>query len=799
MKTPSLPLLALAAALSPNAAGAVDAPHRCAADWLKKTTAAVQRGGIPDNQDKSLREEKIENGTRWVVDFDAPSFPCDGALRHYLVVNSPGPYGDLIDPKTGKPVGGTAWKWSDDGFKQAWNLSLDQQVRILQASDDMYSFVDPRGLAVLKAADEVVDAAVALGVAVKKADAAGITAVKTANLTGSAFAGLPVYTVIPPAAAPADAKPDELKAALTGLLKDKPGKDPKTSTLAPGPKVLAFRAAIIDLADELAVRAGGRELLAKNGVDAAAKFDFVAGAKVAAFKALGNVKGAAESPALAPSILEKDADYQNALKYLVGAEPIKDGADVSTHDSAALSRLDYGLRNLIATRAAAADAALDLAKTKLKGTTVKATLAAVGRTDAPSTTAPPDLAAGVLAKLNANPDFAKLNQIFDNKHTPSKEEAAWAASPEGVAARQQRDQLIANAQATRLEGGRVIYRDGKPGTAAIDLPLNVRVPALSNADYRNLKENEVMLAILQGNPINAKLLAVIDAFKGTQVVADIPPKDAKLPPPVVVVKPTKSAWQTILSAVPAPGPFDFFTAKDARAETYLSAERTKAAEDAAAASRARMEATRKAVDARDAVTRKCDEEKAEIAARPADPFLSAAAAQKWRSSLAEAKNAECERRIREAYDNVIAGAKLADPAVVTRTKTEREAAAEATVKQAYVEAIKESVDELHKEYKTVKNDRAQKAASESGFGSFYGKHLDLVDGYFTKDWDGAALPGSTKTCTDSLWHPSARLPNRRVLPASFKDPTVDNVDDLCVHGNLVKHLQGYIGKGDVAK
>jgi hypothetical protein len=798
MKTPSLPLLALAAALSSNAA-ADDAPaRRCTAAWLTRAASAVSNGTTLPADDKSMISVPVTDAApRWIVNLDAAEFPCDAPLKHFLAVQGT-PSGEIVlKPGTLKPTEGLVWKWNDEGLSAAWQKGFPQQVGILTAVDQMYSFVDPRGVVAIKAADDVVDAAVALGVAAKATDNAGLTAVKTANYTSPTFAAYPVYSVAAPTAAPATA-PADLKVAIGKLFKDKPSKDPKAApTVVVGPAVLTFRKAIIDLADELATRAAGRELLAKQNVDGAAKFDFVPGAGVAAFKALGAVKDAAGSPAIPDAVAEKDENYKSALAYLVGTDPIKDGSDVSTHDSAALSRFDYGLRNLIATRAAAVDAAVDAARKKVT-TTVKAAQGTIDH-DAKAVPTPtagtPDLAAGVLAKLNANPDMARLNKIFENadntKADPNSPDAKWAASPDGIAARAQRDQLIADAKATKVANGQLAYRVG-----TTDLTSSVRVPGLTNAGYRGAIEDAVLVAILNGDT-SAKYLAAYDAFKGKAPVPDVPPVGAKIPvqDPPPPPPPAKSAWQTVLGATPEPS---WYNTKDARAQTYLSSERAAAAEDADKARQARMDATRKAQDARDAMSEKCDDEKAEIASRPADPLWKKAVADKWRSDLLAAKTTECAGRIQGAYDDVMTAAKLTDPLLVAKAKTDRETAADNMVKQAYVDGIKESIDELHKEYRDANNERAKKAADESGFMGFYGKHLDLVDGYFTKNWDGTTLPVSTKSCSDILWHPGSGR-GRGGKPAVFKDPNVSNVDDFCVHVGLVTHLKGYIGTGDAAK
>lgn len=799
MMTPRLPLLALAAALSTSAAAA-ELPRRCSADWLKKTAAVVSQGGAPANADKALVEEAIEGGTRLVVDLNAASFPCDAPLKRYLAVQAP--VGEpVLDAKTGKPVGGVMWAWADDGTRDAWRKGLDQQLRILAATDELYSTVDAKGRAVLEKADAVVDAAVKLGVAAKK-DGAALDKLKTAGYTGAAYEKEKAYTIEAPASAPATA-PADMKAALSALLKDPPtpkaakGKPaPKPGAPVLGPAPLAFRKAVIALASELAIRSARRDLLQKQGVDAGVKTDFAQGSKVNGFAAF------AEGPNGIPdNVASKDANYNAALSYLTDPKIVA-GDDPATHDSAALSRLDFGLRNLIASRAAAVDAAVAAARKRLNGATVKSALATVDR-DAnagdplrsSSKLAPAaDMSAGVLAKLQGSKDFADLNALFEARSKaaaadPNSPAAKWMASPQGQEAKAKLDTMRADAKATAVAGDQLQY---SVGGAKFSSP--VRVPGLKNDAYRGAIQDAVVTAIMKGSPFSAELQAALAAFRNDPAAAPLSPEQAatagKLPP--VEAKPAEpaSAWDKIAQATPAPG---WFSSYQGRIQKYQDEEHEKAAAEAAAASTKRREVQRAADAARAAESRKCDDEKKEISGREADPLWKPEVAAKWRSDMLAAKGKECEGRVQGAFDKVVADAHLTDPVAVDEARKKRIADADALVAKAYADGIMASVGELHKEYRDDKSDRARKAAAESKFYTFYGKHLDLVDGYFKKTWEDKK-DESTGACRGLLWHPA----KGEDVAAEFRDPTRDNVDDRCVHKGLVSHLKGYIGTGDKA-
>ena len=422
MKTPSpLLLLALTVALPSFASDpAPAAAGRCDAARLTK----LAQGYIGAEDQKILKTETVEgSGARQVIDIGSAPSLCDATVWRYLVLKG----------TAGQP----AVFWRDEGLKSAWAGDFTQQAKMLQTVDDVYKAVDAQGRDILASGDAVVDAAVKLGVAARK-DAAGPSALAGAGAAHAKFAGEKAYTV-----EAADAKtavsPADLKASLSRLLADRPAPKAKgkAKAAAPetvlGPGVLEFRKAVIGLASDLAGLSATNKLSASHGA-VGMKADFVAGAG-AAFAAAGKLAGKDGKASYPDSVAANEATYQGALKYLTDPA-ITAAGDDTPHDGAALSRLDYALRNLIAMRAAAVDQAVAAAKKRLAGRSVKETLAAVDR-DAKSAAgakgakgaeAAPKagvLGPDVLARLTGTKEYSELNSFYDNK---SKADPAWAES-----------------------------------------------------------------------------------------------------------------------------------------------------------------------------------------------------------------------------------------------------------------------------------------------------------------------------------------------------------------------------------
>lgn len=658
----------------------------------------------------------------------------------------------LNDSPDAKLCDAAVWRYvhsGDDDLKARWAQGWPEQVKVLTEVDARFQKVETAVLAALAAGDAAADAAVKAGVAERK-DGPKPDALVAAGW--STHGELVSYVLTKASAAPkaADA---ELKKAFDVLIAEKAGPAGGSKTVVPGSGVTAFRKAVVAAADAAATP----------------KSSWKPGAAGAAVD---------------------EARYKAALAFLAGAAALEP-ADAQPRLDAELTRYDYALRNLLSGRAAAVSLAYEAARARVPAATPPA---------AKKPSGPADLPADVLAHLGKVKDYQDLNALFEAKSKAAATDpkaAEWLKGEEGTAVRQRLDAMRADAAAVKVAGpGTLQYSVG--GTV---MTTTVRVPALQNGQYRDYIADAVALAIAS-NPLDGKLMAALAAFRNQSPAAP-PPPDApvdKLPPPPAAPpkegSTTGSALETITRATPAPSLWNWWTG---RMESYLSKQNEQAAADALAASQKRQEAQRRADAARAMETAKCDGEKAEIRSRPADPVWKKDAADRWRAGLLAAKETECQGRIQGAFDKVVADAKLAPEGEVSAAKKKREDDALNLVKQAYAEGIGASIEALRTEYQNPKTSRAKDAASESGLGQFYGNHLDLVKGYFVGNWDGDKRAPSTAACQGILWHPSSRGPNKTVNSASFKDPTLDNVDGLCVHAGLVTHLKGYINTGDVAK
>jgi hypothetical protein len=791
MKTPSVLLLALAAALPSLAAADPQPPAgRCDGTWLAAAHDLAAKGYSPKDDAKYLTTETVAGGSRQVVDIaNAPKL-CDATVWHYLAVKEPAGGDATLDAKTGKPVAPMVLKWRDEAVKTAWSQGLASQLEILIGVNDLYKEIDPKGRDVLAKGDAVVDAAVKLGVAARK-DAPSPSKLAEVGLASAGFAAEKAYEV-----APVEGKGStdaaQIKAALSALLKDstpaapKKGAKPAAPTLLLGPGVLAFRQGVIELAGKVAAKAKG-----------------------ASYKPVA--WGAASAAAAAD-----DKAYQAALSYLTDPA-IKDAADDSVHEKAALSAVDYALRNLLAQRAAGVDASVAAARKMLKGTTVAAALAGVAHdatVDPAKVPVPPkgSLAAEVLEKLKGTDEYSELSKIYDNNKNNSK----------GVEAKAQMARMEADAAATTV---------GKVGkTSALQFTIGgqkvtdtgILVADLTtDKDYRSFIANSVAQNIAGDGKLQAALAALRgQGDSGTVITpplkpdqqapaADLPKPPAKAPPP------EPSAWDALVKATPSAGFFGFFSSAET-AERYVSHQNESAAAIASDAARARngkeaelnrnAAAAQRAADAQkardlaDAAAKaKADEDR--IRRTPMDPDLSAAeAARIQNEQIAAREKAAAERKA--AIEKAAADAKAqrakdeaaalkAAQDAAAKAKAESDAKLKAlddTVNKAYDDGIAKAEAALHLDYKKPGSDRRDAAERESGYtGSFY--RLERVDKYFGDNWEGASLPKAAAACKTKL---GFKMPVGN--GAGFKDPSADNVDGMCgVHGGLVGYLSSFRG------
>jgi hypothetical protein len=814
MKAPN-PLLLLVLAVAAQASAA-DGP-RCT-DQLKGIQDILAKGGMPVGN-ANLVAEKMDGGVqaeRLVFDIAKAPEICDRPVWRYLATAQPGTKPSVLT-------------WNDDGLKQDWNgdKGLAEQARILAAVNALYGRTDELGKSVLAAGDAVVQAAVKIGVVKKKAGE-GTGRLLKDGLSGKPYEDLKGFTVaVPEKAAPA-AKPDDLKAALNQILADAPaakaapaatpaktGKGAATAKPEPapapadaaaavklGPATLAFRKSVIGLADFLAASAARHDLGDKAGVDAKlVTADFLY--KSQAPKWAASPVGADGKSNVSDETAADDAVYGAALAFLVGPanDPkIEFADDEAPRDAAALSRLDLGLRNMIALSAAGVAASVAAAKDSLHGQSVAAAVAAAQR-DAkigaePEAPKMGSVAADVLAKLTGEKKYTDLSAAYDKYKAAGKEN-----SDEAVAVYAQMKDLRADASKTQVVKdpsgvGRLDYGVGG-GMATAD---GIVVGKLDkDAAYRAWAVQAIADNIAS-NPFSAKVQAAMDAVlgqggPGTQVSQPPTPDEKKTgeqlkTQPEQAPAPPPTTWAALVAATPAAGFFggigDFFTGKGDAARYH-----SKVSEDVAATASARddrrTEIEADAQSAADVVQAKADAERRRIEKDPGDPDDSPAVADAKRKAALKKHDEETQAAVTKTREGIIADAKKdpKNPYVdADKTKGDRDAANVAlnkTVDAAFSDGIVQSVGSLQSDYKAPGSKRRLYAEKKSGYegadpaGQPYYK-TDRVDRFFHENWEGGQQKAAILSCKADLGFELSADGKTLSLKS---DPSPDNLDGMC--------------------
>ncbi|MFI5347098.1 MAG: hypothetical protein ACHQ51_12055 [Elusimicrobiota bacterium] len=758
-----------ASAVTGSATPVASPVERCDSAWLTKAQSVASRGGTPADPNKFLTTQTVDGAVFPVVDIANSPKLCDANVWGYLVAKA--------------PAGVT---WYDARTKSAWDLGINEQLKILLAVNDLYKLADA------DAAD-----------AVAKADAVSAAAAQIEK----------------------SANPAELKAALSLLLKDPPAAAPKAGAKpvvgppVPGAGVMAFRKAVVGFASDLAVHSAGRQFAAARGVDAKMAADFWA-APGASYAAAAGLAGKDGKPNY-PDSVANDASYALAVKYLT--EPAQ------AQGTAVLSELDKSLRDRVAAGAAAVDAAVAAARKRLNGQSVKATLAAVAHEAAIAGKPAPDaspakgsLGADVLERLKGTKEYSELNSLYDNK---SKADPAWANSADGKAAYAQMETMRKDAASTAVvqtgKGKAIQYSVGGQKVTDTGIVVADVVGPKTDKEYHDFIASAIASVISSDGKVTAVLAVlrgkggpndpIVPALKPgeTAAVGDLPAKPEK--PADKALAP----WEALAKAAPGSGLFGWLSPKET-AERYAAHENEAISETAADAMRARarterslnsqgVEADRRAKAdeerrvAAAAAKAKTDEENLRQA--PQDPDLSAAEAarvQKEQIAAREKAAVEEQAKIRaEAAKAKAARDAEAAKALAAAQKAAAEAQAaadakskalDATVGKAYDDGIAKSEAQLHTAYKTKDDARRSAAEKLSGYtGQFY--RVERVDKFFTSAWEGDKLPAATAACKTQL---GFKLPVAN--GSGFKDPSADNVDGYCgVRDGLVALLKSYRG------
>jgi len=745
MKNP-LPLLTLLLAAALPTLAAESAPRCSGADWLKTPHSD------PASVDKFTKDDASGGAPRKSLDVEKI---CGAPVAGYVTGNA--------------------------AVKAAWAGALDQQIKILDALNEIYLGVDKQGSAVLGAADAAVGAAVKLGVAARK---------DAADKPAAPFAEAGSYTVEEAAAAKPAAAAD-VKTALAQLLADapvpapKPGEKPAPAKdPLPGPAVVGFRKSVIALASVLAMRASGPVVAKRWGANLPADFSQGPGAFFAAYDAVTPTNDG--GIAVKADFAAKEQNYRQALAYVT--------------DPRVLPQLDAGLSALIAARAAAVDVAYEAAKNSLKGQTVKATLAAVEHAakaaepgPAAKAAAPAGIAADVLAKLQGTKEFSQLSALYDNNKADQK----WLDSEQGKSVAAQLQSMKNDAAAVKVvktpAGSGLEYSIG--GQKLTD--TGIRVADLAkDKEYHDFIANVVAKNITTDAKLTALLASLGGAgASGTEVVppptAEQAKAGARLPAGDAKPAAAKNAWQTVAAATPSPGLMDGFFGlfgSKSTMERFRDAEREKAAASASAEA-AKRQAAQAGFDQDKAnLQRQQAAEAAAIAERAKDPAWKKEDADAWRQTKTDALAATYAQKVEAARKARLEAAGVLAPDQISANEKKAQEAADAQVNAAYSDGIADSVAELQGEYKKKGNLRHNYAANASTLGKFYDSHLDLVDGYFGSTWPADRSAAAFGSCRDALWGTVGKK-------GVFLDPSPDNVDSSCVRSSLVSYLKAQLGKG----
>jgi hypothetical protein len=390
MKIPSLIVLAVFAALPVRAD--VVSPARCDVKFLENVVAKFTGvNSVPDLRiEKNTRIIGGESRTRDVLRFgDATT--CDAGTWRHLAAGLPA-------------------VWRNAAAKNAWDEgNAKSNAVLLLVVDDFYKSVDPRITELLAAAEEVLAAGIALGVAAPvqpvkkhvdflKANSGGSFAAATAAPTEAA--GLKI--IVPAEQKGATITPDSAGPTWRKVLDE---------TGAGGTAVLRFRMAVLALADDIGRLGNSSENVSKrNSAEIPGVTDFPAG-----------LPSSFSAPKVDRAEAMDDAKFGVVLKMLIGAERISALNDASPREGALLEPVDLGVRNLVAIRATQVELVVAAAKQKL-GTETIIQIEASARATVAARANPGNLfTANVLKRLAETSEYRKLNAMYDRSRNDTSE------------------------------------------------------------------------------------------------------------------------------------------------------------------------------------------------------------------------------------------------------------------------------------------------------------------------------------------------------------------------------------------
>lgn len=376
MKTPSSLMIAAFIAALPIGAAAERKPGvRCDTPFLEKIVkdftgigsvidARIKPADIPGPNGEKYRQDVLRAG-------DAAT--CDAGTWWHLA-----------------PGATPAWRNSE--AKKSWETgSAKQNAALLLVADGFFKSFDPKVAEALAAADEVIAAGIAIGVA-EAADfpKEQIEFLKT-NSGGALSISSPksVVVIAPDKQKAGTVTPAQVDEIWRKLL------DNKGATKAGGAAVLRFRQAILALGAEI-----GRQGSAESkipGINA-----FTPGVP-SGFTAANFDKAAAAN----------DDKYRDGLAALAGKATVPPAAlnDATPRAGALLDLVDLGLRNLVAIRAAQVADIVAAAKVKLGTRTIAAIVTSARAAETAKGATP--LGGAAIMALSKTPEYMQLDALYD--------------------------------------------------------------------------------------------------------------------------------------------------------------------------------------------------------------------------------------------------------------------------------------------------------------------------------------------------------------------------------------------------
>lgn len=762
MKTPSLLALLLLAASIPSRAGIV-APARCDVEFLEKVAKDYTGpGSIPDprigSASRTVERRTVTEGVLSVADANL----CDAGTRRHLATGSP-----LV--------------WRNAKVKEIWEGG-DAKVHagLLLVVVDAHKAIDPKVAEVLDAANKVLAAGIAIGVAAPVDPVPAQVDFLKANSGGDLLA-----SVVAPGDAP-------IKTA-TGL-KIIPAADQKGGTVTPqsvgptwrsvlddagsrsgGSEVLRFRMAVMALAAEIGrVGQSSSNVIKRTGAAIVGVKDFTLGLP-AGFVA----------PAAAKADALDDKKYDSALALLIGPGATPALNDAATRANSLLEPVDIGARNLVAIRAAQVEDVIKAAKARLeKEKTTIVEIETKARAQTVAGTKPENkLGADVLRHLSGTDEYQNLNRLYENSLANTSE----AGKAKTAQILEERNKFEAAALSARVEtdaqGNKVVMytQNGRPVTLRHIVP-----DTLENEATRGNAAAVIARFIVDGAKSDAKYTALLAAVQGdgqpggnlaenrNQREREV----ANMVPPAVKSVKDKSAG--------CEKPADII---DNDHEIYAARQRAAAAEVTTDDIRARTNITVALDKELKANKVQCDsEETAANAIQAKDDFESAASLKGRRDEAAAKAKADCESRrvvIQTRADNARAERTRIEG---TRSEATLLEVANKELIASFKVSVHASADKLRAEYLDPKSKRHEQLLGDAKLSAKSSpRAIGFAEFWFNQNWSGGQLAASIDSCAKALGLGESIAGKD---DPSYKNPEKPNVVDE--HCGVRKGVSDYV-------